>query len=57
MDAAKSNDDAPALQFPDTKVVALEHPCIIRNIDRGVKSLGGNNRIEEVILLSRIHHF
>ena len=36
------------LQFPDTKVVALEHPCIIRNLDRGIKSLGGNNRIQEV---------
>jgi general transcription factor 3C polypeptide 5 (transcription factor C subunit 1) len=49
MDAENPNDDAPTLQFPDTKVVALEHPCIIRNIDRGVKSLGGSNRIEEVI--------
>jgi Tau95 Triple barrel domain len=44
-----SSDDTPAYQFPDTKIVALEHPCIIRNLDRGIKSLGGNNRIQEVI--------
>jgi hypothetical protein len=43
-----SNDEAPVYQFPDTKVVALEHPCIIRNLDRGIESLGGNNRIQEV---------
>jgi Tau95 Triple barrel domain len=51
-----NDDDAPVYEFPDTKIVALEHPCIIRNLNRGIKSLGGNQRLQEVALSSHQSH-
>ncbi|KAK8154117.1 RNA polymerase III transcription factor IIIC subunit-domain-containing protein [Phyllosticta citribraziliensis] len=32
---------APALAVPRDHVVSLEHPCIVKNIDNGLQSLGG----------------
>ncbi|KAK4935019.1 hypothetical protein LTR28_010462, partial [Elasticomyces elasticus] len=33
---------------PDDTVVCVEHPCIIRNVDRGIQSLGGDRDISQV---------
>jgi hypothetical protein len=41
---------APFLKFRNDKVVALEHPCIIQNLDRAILSCGGELNIEEVQL-------
>ncbi|MBE7181655.1 MAG: hypothetical protein INR71_10700 [Terriglobus roseus] len=32
----------------DRDIVAIEHPCIVKNVDKGLKSLGGPDRVEEV---------
>ncbi|KAK0663363.1 Transcription factor tau subunit sfc1 [Lasiodiplodia hormozganensis] len=32
---------SPALLVPPDAVVSIEHPCIVKNIDNGIKSLGG----------------
>jgi hypothetical protein len=39
---------APSIQVPKNQVIVLEHPCIIQNLDRGIKSLGGKNAIQDV---------
>ena len=45
---SRQQGQAPFLKFRDDKVVALEHPCIIQNLDRAMLSLGGPAHIEEV---------
>jgi hypothetical protein len=45
---ARQQGQAPSLKFQDDKIVALEHPCIIQNLDRAILSLGGQPNIEEV---------
>ena len=50
-----SEDNAPAtssLGVPQDRVVCIEHPCIIKNIDNGVKSLGGEHHLQKVRVLS-----
>lgn len=36
------------LDLPQTRVIAIEHPCIVNDIDKGLKSLGGENLIKTV---------
>lgn len=36
------------LQIPSQRIVSIEHPCIIRDIDKGVKSLGGETQVRNV---------
>ena len=45
---ARQQGQAASLKFQDDKIVALEHPCIIQNLDRAMLSLGGPAHIEEV---------
>jgi len=40
--------DAPIYDVPDQRVVSIEHPCIVKNLDRGLKSLGGEAQIQHV---------
>jgi general transcription factor 3C polypeptide 5 (transcription factor C subunit 1) len=50
--AAPTNDDeqqhAPWLPIPSRAVSAIEHPCIIKNIDKGIASLGGPVKLSKV---------
>ena len=39
---------APRYEIPTNPVANIEHPCIIKNVDRGILSLGGNKQIEKV---------
>lgn len=39
---------APAYSIPSMAFVEIEHPCIIKNIDKGVQSLGGTSQLEMV---------
>ena len=39
---------APVLEVPDRAVFSVEHPCIIKNVDKGIKSLGGAVRLARV---------
>lgn len=34
------SDTAPSYSVPVREIVALEHPMIIKNIDKGLKTLG-----------------
>lgn len=47
MDSAESNT-APFYTVPQERVVSIEHPCIVRNFDNGVKSLGGEPQMKHV---------
>lgn len=39
---------APWLPIPSRAISAVEHPCIIKNIDKGIASLGGPARLSKV---------
>ena len=43
--------DSPTSRFyvvPQERVVSIEHPCIVRNFENGVKSLGGEPQMKHV---------
>lgn len=33
---------APYFEQPQHKIVAVEHPCVVKNTDKGLKSFGRN---------------
>jgi general transcription factor 3C polypeptide 5 (transcription factor C subunit 1) len=39
---------APAYKVPPRKVVAVEHPMVIKNLDNGLKTFGTNRPFERV---------
>jgi hypothetical protein len=39
---------APFIPISQDPVVCIEHPCIIKNLDRGIRSLGGEYGINKV---------
>lgn len=39
---------APIHNVPTGRIVAVEHPCIVRNFDNGFKSLGGEAQLKHV---------
>lgn len=39
---------APRFTVPSAALDVIEHPCIVKNIDRGLQSLGGSYRIGSV---------
>ncbi|KAJ4373712.1 tau 95 subunit of transcription factor TFIIIC [Didymella sp. IMI 355093] len=48
MSAANANTEpAPWLPIPFRAVSAIEHPCIIKNIDKGITSLGGSVKLSK----------
>jgi general transcription factor 3C polypeptide 5 (transcription factor C subunit 1) len=40
---------APRYIIPDQRIVTIEHPCIIQNVDRGIKSLGGDRALNRFL--------
>ncbi|RMZ78744.1 hypothetical protein DV737_g3744, partial [Chaetothyriales sp. CBS 132003] len=44
-----SSDAAPAYCIPRRQVVAVEHPCIVRNIDRAIDMLGGAASVKQIL--------
>jgi general transcription factor 3C polypeptide 5 (transcription factor C subunit 1) len=49
MSSAGSNTElAPWLPIPSRAVSAIEHPCIIKNVDKGITSLGGSVKLSKV---------
>jgi general transcription factor 3C polypeptide 5 (transcription factor C subunit 1) len=44
---------APWLPIPSRAVSAVEHPAIIKNIDKGIASLGGPVKLSKVSRLSQ----
>jgi hypothetical protein len=48
MESAGSPTTALFYAVPQERVVSIEHPCIVRNFDNGVKSLGGEPQMKHV---------
>lgn len=46
--AAPPPPPAPFLQIPSRAISVVEHPCIIKNIDKGLLSLGGPVKLSKV---------
>ena len=44
----RSSARAPTYNVPQDRLVSIEHPCIIRNLDNGIKSLGGEAQMKHV---------
>ncbi|RMZ92446.1 hypothetical protein DV736_g314, partial [Chaetothyriales sp. CBS 134916] len=44
-----SSEAAPAYSIPPRQVVTVEHPCIIRNIDRAIDMLGGPASVKQML--------
>ena len=40
--------EAPVFPIPDTTLVSVEHPYIIQDLDKGVASLGGFQKLDAV---------
>lgn len=45
---ATDSATAPFYIVPSERVVSIEHPCIVRNFDDGIKSLGGEPQMKHV---------
>ncbi|KAF3045974.1 tau 95 subunit of transcription factor TFIIIC [Didymella heteroderae] len=45
--ASASTEPAPYLPIPSRAVSAIEHPCIIKNVDKGITSLGGSVKLSK----------
>lgn len=41
-------EQAPWLSIPSRAISVVEHPCIIKNVDKGISSLGGPNKLSKV---------
>ncbi|KAK7910923.1 transcription factor tau subunit sfc4 [Apiospora marii] len=44
-----ADDIAPVYEVSQRKVVAIEHPCIIKDLDRGIKSFGPNPKFQKLV--------
>ncbi|KAI9712392.1 MAG: tau 95 subunit of transcription factor TFIIIC [Bogoriella megaspora] len=40
---------APRYEVPKEQLVNIEHPCIVKNEDKGIRSLGGSKQIEKLL--------
>jgi general transcription factor 3C polypeptide 5 (transcription factor C subunit 1) len=47
-EATPRKREAPRADIRPDRVSIVEHPCIIKNIDKGIKSLGGEYNIQHV---------
>jgi len=47
----ENGQPAEWLPLPQDRIVTVEHPCIVKNIDNALHSLGGENHIKNVGLL------
>lgn len=45
---SSSSSHAPWYNVPKRSIVSVEHPFIIRNIEKGLKTLGNSGRLERV---------
>ncbi|KAK7966081.1 uncharacterized protein PG986_000358 [Apiospora aurea] len=45
----EADNIAPVYEVSQRKVVAIEHPCIIKNLDRGISSFGPNPKFHKLV--------
>ena len=48
VDGGAAQQTAPWLQIPSRAISVVEHPCLIKNIDKGIVSLGGPVKLSKV---------
>lgn len=46
---SQADSSSPALLVPPDAVVSIEHPCIVKNVDNGIKSLGGRAVLDKFL--------
>ncbi|KPI36462.1 Transcription factor tau 95 kDa subunit [Cyphellophora attinorum] len=42
-------NEAPRFSIPNQRIVSVEHPCIVQNVDKAVAMLGGGGTLSEVL--------
>ncbi len=50
-DDASDTNGAPILEVPHRKIVAIEHPCVILNLDKGLATFGQEPDFQKVVVL------
>ena len=45
---AEDKDAAPWYTIPPRSIVSLEHPFIVKNIEKGIETLGGPSKLRRV---------
>lgn len=45
---SNGSETAPLLQVPARSIAVIEHPCIVKNLDKGIVSLGGAVKLSQV---------
>jgi general transcription factor 3C polypeptide 5 (transcription factor C subunit 1) len=48
-DSLGTRTGAPLFSIPDLPIVAVEHPCIVQNVDKAIRMLGGDSEIAETL--------
>ena len=49
-------ETSPWLHVPSQPIIIVEHPCIVKNVDKGIKSLGGEVKLSRVSSLHKNIH-
>lgn len=52
-DSSQQDRRAPSYTVPRERIVSLDHPCIVKNVDNGIKSLGGEHQLKMVRFTAR----
>ncbi|KAK4467014.1 putative transcription factor tau subunit sfc1 [Cladorrhinum samala] len=47
--SGQDDDQAPTYPIPPRRLGALEHPMIIKNLDKGIKTFGQNNAFQAIL--------
>ncbi|KAF2703424.1 transcription factor tfiiic complex a box associated subunit sfc1 [Pleomassaria siparia CBS 279.74] len=47
---ADGSELAPWLSIPSRAISVVEHPCIVKNVDKGIASLGGAQKLSKALL-------
>lgn len=47
-------EDAPILDVPQRKIVAIEHPCVVINFDKGLDTFGVDPDFQKVWICTPI---
>lgn len=48
----QSSQRAPSYHVPQLSIVSVEHPFIIKNMDKAIEMLGGLPRMKPVLILT-----
>ncbi|EXJ93626.1 hypothetical protein A1O1_02018 [Capronia coronata CBS 617.96] len=49
---SRNSSTAPWYPVPNTPIISVEHPCIVRNVDKAVEMLGGPKEIAQCLTVN-----